>query len=138
MNRASAIGEWQRALKALGSAEVLLREEYEADAVSRAYYAIMHAAKAALFVHDVATTSHVGTKRMFGLHLVRPNRIEPEWSGHLAEGSDERLAADYDVHSVFSNREAERECTRARAFLDRIRRYLIESGLNEEELSGEP
>lgn len=134
MNRASTIGEWRRAQKALGAAEVLSGEGYAADAVSRAYYAIMHAAKAALFVHDVATSSHVGTKRMFGLHLVRTNRIEPEWADHLAEGSDERLTADYDVHSLFSGQQAEREAERARAFLDRVHGYLIESGLSEDEL----
>ena len=79
-----------------------MREGCHADAVSRAYYAIMHAAKAALFVHGVAATSHAGVKRMFGLHLVHTERIEPLWSDHLVEGSDERLAADYDVFISYS------------------------------------
>ena len=68
---------------------------------------------------------------MFGLHLVRPGRIEPLWSDHLVEGSDERLAADYDVFISYSEEETRRECERAREFLERMRQYLIANGLAE-------
>lgn len=40
--------EWQRGSQALGAAEVLRETGYLADAPSRAYYATLHAAKAAL------------------------------------------------------------------------------------------
>ena len=125
------VAEWRRASESLSAAEVLMREGCEADAVSRAYYAILHAAKAALFVHGVAATSHAAAKRMFGLHLVHPGRIEPLWSDYLAEGSDERLAADYDVFVSYSEEETRRGCDRAREFLERMRQYLIASGLAE-------
>ena len=128
------IAEWRRACESLNATEVLMREGCQADAVSRAYYAIMHAAKAALFVHGVAATSHAGVKRMFGLHLVHPGRIEPLWSDHLVEGSDERLAADYDVFISYSEEETRRECERAREFLERMRQYLIANGLTERDL----
>ena len=134
MKRQVVVAEWRRASESLSAAEVLMREGCHADAVSRAYYAIMHAAKAALFVHDVAATSHAGVKRMFGLHLVRPGRIEPLWSDHLVEGSDERLAADYDVFISYSEQETRRECERAREFLERMRGYLIANGLAERDL----
>ena len=125
------VAEWRRASESLSAAEVLMREGCEADAVSRAYYAILHAAKAPLFVHGVAATSHAAAKRMFGLHLVHPGRIEPLWSDYLAEGSDERLAADYDVFVSYSEEETRRGCDRAREFLERMRQYLIASGLAE-------
>ena len=125
------VAEWRRASESLSAAEVLMREGCEADAVSRAYYAILHAAKAALFVHGVAATSHAAARRMFGLHLVHPGRIEPLWSDYLAEGSDERLAADYDVFVSYSEEETRRGCDRAREFLERMRQYLIASGLAE-------
>ena len=129
--------EWRRAVESLGAAVTLLRENYETDAVSRAYYAIMHASKAALLVHDVETKSHAGTKRMFGFHLVRTGEIEPEWSDCLAEGLDERLVADYDVHVRFSAEEAEQECERARLFLRRIRKYLLKNRLTDDDLGKE-
>ena len=137
MKHKMATGEWRRAVESLGAAVTLLRESYGTDAVSRAYYAIMHASKAAPFVHDVETKSHAETKRMFGLHLVRTGEIEPEWSDCLAEGLDERLVADYDVHVHFSAEEAQQECERARIFLGRIRKYLLENGLTDHDLGKE-
>lgn len=137
MKHRMAVGEWKRAAESLGAAEALLRESYDTDAVSRAYYAIMHASKAALFVHDVETKSHAGTKRMFGFHLVRTGEIEPEWSDCLAEGLDDRLVADYDVHIRFSAEEAAQECERARKFLGRIWKYLLARGLTDDDLGKE-
>ena len=34
------------------------------------YYATLQAAKAALYVHDVATASHAAVHRMFSLHVI--------------------------------------------------------------------
>jgi uncharacterized protein (UPF0332 family) len=89
--------EWRRAWRALRAAEVLAQEGLYEDAVSRAYYATLHAAKAALFIHDVATESHAAVRRMFGLHLIRSGEIESMWSSNLGESFDDRLAADYDA-----------------------------------------
>ena len=134
MNRNMVVAEWSRAREALRAAETLTRDGCYADAISRAYYAILHAAKAALHVHDVAAESHAAVRRMFGLHLVRPGDIEPKWSAYLVESLDDRLAADYDVETVFSKEEARSECRRSREFLSRIRRYLLKKGLKEAEL----
>ena len=54
MNRKSAIAEWRRATESLGAARSCQRDGYYADSISRAYYAILHAAKAALHLHDVS------------------------------------------------------------------------------------
>ena len=96
------MAEWSRAREALRAAETsLTRERCYADAISRAYYAILHAAKAALHIHDVAVASHAAVRRMFGLHLVRSGEIEPEWSAYHIESLDDRLAAGYDVETDF-------------------------------------
>ena len=137
MNREMAAGEWRRAVKSLGAAEVLMHSGYPEDAVSRCYYAVLHAAKSALFVHDVATASHAAVRRMFGLHLVRSGEIERQWAGALTETMDDRLMADYSVHTYFSNEETRREYESSKAFLDRIRLYLLAKGLTEQELEPE-
>ena len=134
MNRNMVLAERNRARESLRAAESLTRDRCYADAISRAYYAILHAAKAALHVHDVAAESHPAVRRMFGLHLVKPGNIEPKWSAYLVESLDDRLAADYDVETVFSKEEARSECRRSREFLSRIRRYLLKKGLKEAEL----
>jgi uncharacterized protein (UPF0332 family) len=134
MNREMVLAEWYRGCRTLRAAEVLVGGEFYADAVSRSYYAVLHAAKAALQVHDVAVETHRGARRLFGLHLVRSGEIEAEWAGYLAEGLDDRLAADYDAEISFSRGDADKECQRAREFLVRIQRYLLTKGLTETEL----
>ncbi len=134
MNRNMVLAEWNRARESLRAAETLTRERCYADAISRAYYAILHAAKATVHVHDIAAESHAAVRRMFGLHLVRSGEIEPEWSAYLGESLDDRLAADYDVEAVFSREEARSECRRSREFLGRVKRYLLKNGLKEAEL----
>ena len=137
MNREMVVAEWRRAGKALSAAGILLRAEYPEDSISRSYYAVLHAVKSALFVHDVAISSHAAARSMFGLHLVRSGEIEREWAGVLAEGMDDRLRGDYETAVRISSEEAEDEHERARAFLDRIRRYLLLKGLTEQELAAE-
>lgn len=134
MNREMALAEWRRAVKALGAAEVLLQSGHQEDSVSRSYYAILHAARSALFVHDIATSSHAAVRSMFGLHLVRSSEIERTWAGDLAEAMDDRLIADYVVHTHFSSDEARSDHERAKAFVERIRQYLLTKGMTEQEL----
>ena len=105
--------------------------------MSRSYYAILHAAKTALFVHGIAISSHAAVRSMFGLHLVRAGEIERTWAGDLAEAMDDRLMAGYMVHKRFSDDETRSEHERAKAFVDRIRQYLLSKGLNKRELEPE-
>ena len=137
MNRDEVLGEWNRAARTLSAAELLVREGYPEDAVARAYYAILHATKAALSVHDVMTESHSSVRSMFGKHLVLTGAIERKWSKQLAGSLDDRLAADYDAATFFSTAEARRECASARAFVRRIRRYLLTCGFTDDELTTE-
>jgi hypothetical protein len=138
MNRNMVLAEWNRARESLRAAETLTRERCYADAISRAYYAILHAAKAALHIHDIAAESHPAVRRMFGLHLVKPGELEAKWSAFLVESLDDRLAADYDVETSFSGEEARNECRRSREFLNRVKRYLLKKGLKEAELRKRP
>jgi len=134
MNRNMVLAEWSRSREALRAAETLTRERCYADAISRAYYVVLHAAKAALHVRDVAAESHAAVRRMFGLHLTRSGEIEPKWSAYLVESLDDRLAADYDVETTFSREDARSECRRSREFFSRVRRYLLKNGLKERDL----
>ena len=69
MNRGIVLAEWRRASEALRGAELLAAEGCCADAVSRAYYAVLHAAKAALLANGIEAGSHATVRRLFGLHL---------------------------------------------------------------------
>lgn len=134
MNRDLVLAEWRRAGESLRAAELLARENFTTDAVAKTYYAVFHAAKAALEVHDVSSQSHSGVRRMFGLHLIRSGEIEPEWASHLGQSLDDRLAADYNPQIVFSGDEARETCRLSRQFVRRIRRYLLSKGFTESQL----
>ena len=77
--------EWKRAERALGAAELLLQAGYYEDAISRAYYAVLHAAKAALLSRDTAAESHTAVRRLFGKELVQQGVLENEWAIILAQ-----------------------------------------------------
>ena len=47
-----------RAEKSLNSAKILVKNNYFEDAISRCYYGILHAAKAALLVENINVSSH--------------------------------------------------------------------------------
>lgn len=64
MNRSLVIGEWRRATETLGAAYSCRQDGFYADAVSQAYYAILHAAKAALQLQGIAAESHAAVKRL--------------------------------------------------------------------------
>ncbi len=88
MNLKNVQAEFARARKALQAAKLLQADSLFEDAVSRAYYAVMHAAKAALLVHDQIAESHAAVRRLFGSVLVQPGRIEKEWASILAREQD--------------------------------------------------
>lgn len=134
MNRQLVLAEWARASLSLRAARLLARNKIYPDAVSRSYYALLHAAKAALQTRSVGAQSHAAIKRLFGLHLVKTGVIEPKWSADLIEGLDDRLAADYDAERPVTRQLALDEIRRARAFVMRMRKYLIAQGVSRAEL----
>ncbi len=111
-------------MEALGAAGVCRDNGFYADAVSRAYYANMHGAKAALESRHVHAASHQGVISQFGLHFVSTDLIEREWGILLSQSFKGRVAADYDATAEFDETDADQACDRAAAFLHRIRALL--------------
>ena len=115
-----------RAREKIDAAGVLAAQGYADDAISRAYYAIYHAASAALLCLGVSVKTHDGLKTMFGLHLVKPGAIESDYARTLGRLKDDRENGDYDLYTTFEDRDAHEAIANARKFVDRIVRYLME------------
>ena len=126
----------------MGAASSCQRDGYYADAVSRAYYAILHAARAVLQLHGVTAESHTGVRSMFGLHIVKTGLVEPEWGAEIGRSEGRRIASDYDVSAEFDETDGREACERADAFLNRMRPLLAPSipseGLEETDPSTGP
>ena len=136
MNPKNVRAEFARAQKALQAAKLLHADGLFEDAVSRAYYAVMHAAKAALLVHDQIAESHVALRRYFGSVLVQTGRLEKEWAGILAREQDRRIAADYNVNLLLDAESSLQLVEDASRFVERIRKYLTDEGILGIELEG--
>ena len=134
MNTAMATAHWRRATRALSAANRwAIGGEYE-DAISMAYYSMMHAAKAALATKGIAAKSHSAVQRLFSEHLIRSREIERERASDLGTARQSRTTADYDAWTEATEEEAHDECKRAMRFLTEIRQYLRTNGLREENL----
>ena len=67
--------ELLRADKSLAAARSLLKDDFLEDALSRAYYSILHAARAVLLAEGVSVSSHRAVRRLFGSHLIKPGKL---------------------------------------------------------------
>ncbi len=116
--------ELARARRSLRAAETLMDHELYEDAISRAYYAVLHASKAALATVDVFPSTHQSVRRLFGLHLVKTNRIEREYATILTSEQEDRELSDYDITISIEQERANQRVMDARRFVDRIEHYL--------------
>ncbi len=119
-----AIRELARARKSLRAAKTLLEHELYEDAISRAYYAVLHASKAALATIDIFPATHRTVRRLFGLHLVKTNVIEREYATILTAEQEDRELSDYDVAVVIEKDRASQRVNDASRFVERIERHL--------------
>ncbi len=119
--------EMERAGKALQAAQLLFNEELYEDSVSRAYYAVLHAARAALLKVPVQPESHAAVRRLFGLHLVKAGRIEAEFATILTAEKEDREMGDYGIGLVFPVERSRTRLDEARRFLQRVEQFLSET-----------
>lgn len=120
----TAESEMDRARGALKAAQWLLKGEFLEDAASRAYYAVFHAARAALATQATAPKTHAGVMRMLGEQLVKTGHIEAEYSRIFSAAQDARKFCDYVSSFQMSPDKAELRVDDAARFVERIERYL--------------
>ena len=116
--------ELARAKKALLAAKTLIEKGLFEDCVSRAYYAVLHAAKAALSTLGVESDTHNGVRKMFGFHLIKTGKIEKEYAKILTAGKEDREISDYEVSIEIEEERAEQRVNEAEKFVKRIEQYL--------------
>ena len=138
MNREAVLAEWGKAADALIDTRVMREQGRVKGTISRAYYAIMHAARAALLVHDVSTSSHEAVRKKFGEQVVKRGGLEREWGRMLHPSARQRQLADYGASTTirFTEQDADSAAENAEKFVRRTRHYLLAAGLTEQDLDG--
>jgi uncharacterized protein (UPF0332 family) len=124
MSEELTIAEWRRAQECIGAAWLCQGRGFYSDAISRAYYAILHGAKAALQLYDIDARTHEGVKNAFGRSIAVAGLVERHWSREINSLGVLRRTADYDVTRTFSESDSRLACERSEAFLNRIRALL--------------
>ena len=120
--------EMKKAERSLKAAKKLIEEKLTDDAISRAYYAVFHSARAVLKTKGVDTKTHQGLITQFALHLVKPGLLETEYGDILRQGKEDRETGDYEPFVTFDLEEAEKRVKDAERFIIRVLKYLKDSG----------
>jgi uncharacterized protein (UPF0332 family) len=94
------------------------------DAISRAYYAMMHATRAVLYSHEAIPESHGAVRRLFGQVLIQTHEIERAWGRLLTDTYDQRLLADYSGGSPLGIEDVTQLVRDAHRFVERLATYL--------------
>jgi uncharacterized protein (UPF0332 family) len=118
--------EMIRSHEALDSAELLLKAGMLKDAVTRAYYAVFHAARAALATRRQSAKTHSGILRVFSKEFVKTGFIEAEYARVFSSEQEDREFCDYDASFRITKDTAQSRIQEASEFVERIERFLKE------------
>lgn len=116
----------EKAVLRLRVAEKLFRDGDYEDAVSRAYYAMYHAARAALCSVNVFPKTHEGVVSEFGRRLVLTGIFERQLGKDLADAKAARETYEYSVTATVGKSEAEAILSNGQRFVDAVKRRLEE------------
>ncbi len=81
--------------RCLAEAQLLLTSSYLGGAVNRSYYAMFHAATAALLHRGIKRRSHEGVIAAFGQTFAKPGIVDTRFHKSFAKAFDLRLESDY-------------------------------------------
>jgi uncharacterized protein (UPF0332 family) len=113
-----------RAEEAIESADLLLKEGYLADSISRAYYAMFYIAEALLNEKDLSFSKHGNVHGAFGEHYVKTGVFDKKYHKWFLEAFSRRIASDYDVSAKFQSSSVKTMINQAWEFLQAAKTYL--------------
>jgi uncharacterized protein len=131
--RDNARDELSRAEICLNESRALHGASFPYGAVSRAYYAVFHAARALLFSIGLEAKSHKAVVSMIGDHFVRSGRLSPEMGRLVSRLQRDREDADYAAGAVFTTDEARKVLAEAEAFVAEARQLAAMENLTGQE-----
>ncbi len=118
----------QHAREMLEVAAHNIADGFHGSAINRAYYAIFYAAKALLATQGIARSKHSGVIAAFRQHFIKPGLVETDYGDIYGQVMDDRHISDYDIESPIEPERAQADLEGARRFVERVQRYLKESG----------
>lgn len=118
----------RRARELLEVSEENLRSNHPADSVSRAYYAMLHAATAVLKNLGIERKSHHGTWAAFGEHVTGKGLIDRKFHRFALDTFSQRSMSDYLSSPPDTPESASQNLEMAREFVAACRALLAKGG----------
>jgi uncharacterized protein (UPF0332 family) len=115
---------WNRAVRALKTAESLVDEDPDA-AASRAYYAAFHAVSALLAFEGQSLRKHSAVERAVHRDLVKTGRWTPEVGAAFSWLANLRYTGDYGGEAHVQSPEAREATEKASLVLQVVRRSIL-------------
>jgi uncharacterized protein len=122
--RKNIAAELRRGDECLESARILHDAGKHADAVSRAYYAAFHFARALLLTLAEEPRTHGGVERLLQRDFVRSGALAPETAKVFSRLQKYRQDADYTAEFVFTREGSAEEIAAAELFVAAARTIL--------------
>jgi hypothetical protein len=109
--------ELARARQFIAAGWHLYKGQFYEDAVSRAYYAVFHAACALLATIGRRARTHDGLRAAVAQHFVKPGLLDARYQRLLARAAADRNDADYAAIATFRAEDAEQDLKHAEDFV---------------------
>lgn len=120
--------EVARSAQALQAARALLAAGLCNDAVSRAYYCVLHMLRAALLTRGLESKTHAGAIHLYNAELVRAGLVPATHNRVLAGLQRSRELADYDAAVAFTVEDARAAIADTEMVCAAIRELLVRDG----------
>jgi uncharacterized protein (UPF0332 family) len=106
----------------LEAAEILLKNGKIVDSISRAYYAMFHAARALLYLYGVEPRTHEGVIREFSRIIIEEKLMDKKFGRNLRQTFEMRESSDYRVGVIFEEEDAKDVLEKAKEFVMQIKK----------------
>lgn len=114
----------EKADRKLRAAERLSKMGEHDDALSRAYYAMYHAALALVLTRGSAPTTHAGLLVLLSKEFVLTGKLEKRYFDMMSEAKELRESGDYEPFFVGTAKESQAVLQDAKAFIVKIKELL--------------
>lgn len=114
----------EKAERKLKAAEKLYESKMYEDAVSRAYYAMYHAAIGLLLTKDILPKTHSGMLTMLAQHFVKSGEMPEEYFQMISKDKELRENGDYELLYEGTSEEAKLVIDDAHKFIEKAREIL--------------
>lgn len=115
----------EKASEEIKNAHIALENELYRSAVSAAYYAMFHAARALLAKKELSSKSHSGLISVFSQNFVKPGMVDKNIGRILTDAYNLRIESDYEDFFYLEFEEAKEAVDSAILFVEYIQKMIV-------------